>query len=64
VTEVVRSGVRVDPGDVSGLAERILRIVDSPRLQARLSRMGRAEVARMSWRLPASHCLEIYREVA
>ena len=33
-------------------------------MTARPSRMGRAEVARMSWRQPASRCLEAYREVA
>ncbi len=64
VNEVVRSVIRVDAGNVPALADRILRLLNSPRLCARLSRMGRAEVARMSWRLPASRCLEVYREVA
>jgi glycosyltransferase involved in cell wall biosynthesis len=64
VTEVVHSVVRVDAANVEALAERILRLLDSPRLRARLSRMGRAEVARMSWRLPAARCLDVYREVA
>jgi glycosyltransferase involved in cell wall biosynthesis len=63
VTEVVRSVVRVDAGNVGELAERIVRLLDSPRLRARLSRMGRAEVARMSWQLPAARCLDAYREV-
>jgi len=63
VTAVVRSVVRVDAGNVGALAERIVRLLDSPRLRARLSRMGRAEVARMSWRLPAARCLDAYREV-
>ena len=64
VNEVVRSVIRVDAGNVPALADRILRVLDSPRLRARLSRMGRAEVARMSWRIPATRCLEVYREVA
>jgi glycogen synthase len=64
VTEVVHSVVRVDAGNVGELAGRIIRLLDSPRLRARLSRMGRAEVARMSWRAPAARCLDVYREVA
>jgi glycosyltransferase involved in cell wall biosynthesis len=64
VTEVVHSVVRVDAENVEALAGRIMRLLDSPRLRARLSRMGRAEVARMSWRLPAARCLDAYREVA
>jgi glycogen synthase len=63
VTEVVHAVVRVDAGDADQLADRIVRLLDSPRLRARLSRMGRAEVARMSWRLPAARCLDVYREV-
>lgn len=63
VTEVVHSVVRVDAQNVEQLAGRIVRLLDSPRLRARLSRMGRAEVARMSWRLPAARCLDAYREV-
>jgi len=63
VTEIVHSVVRVDAENVAVLAERILRLLESPRLRARLSRMGRAEVARMSWSLPAARCLDVYREV-
>jgi glycosyltransferase involved in cell wall biosynthesis len=64
VTEIVHSVVRVDAENVAELAERIVRLLDSPRLRARLSRMGRAEVARMSWQMPAARCLDVYREVA
>ncbi|MGE5413496.1 MAG: glycosyltransferase family 4 protein [Syntrophomonadaceae bacterium] len=63
VTEVVESVIRVDAGDVEALAGEILRVLDSPSLQERLSRVGRAEVEHLSWNGPASRCLEVYREL-
>ena len=64
VTEVVESVIRVDAGDVEALAGEILRVLDSPELRARLSRLGREDVARLSWREPALRCLEVYRELS
>jgi hypothetical protein len=64
VNKIVRSVVRVDAGDAEELASRILAVIRSRRLQGWLSRLGQAEIAKMSWMRPAFECLAIYHEVA
>ncbi|MEP6993738.1 MAG: glycosyltransferase family 4 protein, partial [Acidobacteriota bacterium] len=63
VAEVVRNVLRVDFGDVDGLASRILSVLLFPPLKDALASLGRAEVRRLSWRESAQRCLKVYREL-
>jgi len=63
VSEVVRHVLRVDFGDVEDLASKILSVLLFPPLRDALSRRGRAEVERLSWREAAWRCRTIYREL-
>ena len=63
VAEVVRNLLRVDFGDVDGLASRILSVLLFPPLRNALAARGRAEVRRLSWRESAGRCLTVYREL-
>ncbi len=63
VGEVVRNLLRVDFGDVEGLASHILSVLLYPPLRGTLGVRGRAEVERMSWRESAWRCLAVYREL-
>ena len=63
VGEVVRNLLRVDFGDVDGLASRILSVLLFRPLKDTLGTRGRAEVHRLSWREAAWRCLTIYREL-
>lgn len=63
VGEVVRNLLRVDFGDVEGLASRILSVLLFLPLRRTLSARGRAEVERLSWRESAWRCLTVYREL-
>jgi glycosyltransferase involved in cell wall biosynthesis len=63
VHEVLSSLVPVDPGDASGLAERILFLLDAPVYRWLLARAAAEEVGRLSWRQAAGRCLEVYGEV-
>jgi glycosyltransferase involved in cell wall biosynthesis len=63
VGEVVRNLLRVDFGDVEGLASHILSVLLYPPLRGTLGARGRAEVERMSWRESAWRCLSVYREL-
>jgi glycosyltransferase involved in cell wall biosynthesis len=63
VHEVLSSLVAMDPGDASGLAERILFLLDAPVYRWLLARGAADEVRRLSWRRVAARCLEIYGEV-
>ena len=63
VAEVVRNILRVDFGDIEGLASRILSVLMFPPLKGTLGSRGRAEVERLSWRESAWRCLTLYREM-
>lgn len=63
VAEIVRNLLRVDFGDVDGLASRILSVLLFPPLRDALASRGRAEVRRLSWRESAGRCLMVYREL-
>jgi glycosyltransferase involved in cell wall biosynthesis len=63
VAEVVRNLLRVDFGDIEGLASRILSVLMFPPLRSTLGSRGRAEVERLSWRESAGRCLMLYREL-
>lgn len=63
VAEIVRNLLRVDFGDVDGLASRILSVLLFPPLKDALASRGRAEVRRLSWRESAGRCLMVYREL-
>jgi glycogen(starch) synthase len=63
VAEIVRNLLRVDFGDVDGLASRILSVLLFPPLRDALASRGRAEVRRLSWREAAGRCLMVYREL-
>jgi glycogen(starch) synthase len=63
VAEIVRNLLRVDFGDVDGLASRILSVLMFPPLKDALASRGRAEVRRLSWRESAGRCLMVYREL-
>jgi glycosyltransferase involved in cell wall biosynthesis len=63
VGEVVRDVLRVDFGDVEGLASHILSVLLFPPLRGTLGARGRAEVERLSWRESAWRCLAVYQEL-
>jgi glycosyltransferase involved in cell wall biosynthesis len=63
VAEIVRNLLRVDFGDVDGLASQILSVLLFPPLRDALASRGRAEVRRLSWRESAGRCLMVYREL-
>ncbi|HEY1252508.1 MAG TPA: glycosyltransferase family 4 protein [Thermoanaerobaculia bacterium] len=63
VGEVVRNVLRVDFGDVEGLASHMLSVLLYPPLSGTLGARGREEVARLSWRESAWRCLTVYREL-
>ena len=64
VTEVLRSCLKVEPGDAEGLAEKILALLARPELRRHLSEQGLREVRRLRWDRPARELLGIYDEVA
>ena len=63
VSEVVEGVLRVDFGDTRGLASKILSILLFRPLSDTLSRRGRAEAGRLSWKRSAATCLAVYREM-
>jgi glycosyltransferase involved in cell wall biosynthesis len=63
VSEVVRTVLRVDFGNVEELASKILSVLLFSPLARSLSTRGRREVLRLSWRESAQRCLDVYREL-
>jgi glycogen(starch) synthase len=61
VSEAVANALRVDFWDVQKLADRMLAVLRHAPLQRTLSRLGREEVGRLSWRTSARQCLDVYR---
>ncbi|MDQ2869417.1 MAG: glycosyltransferase family 4 protein [Acidobacteriota bacterium] len=64
VSEVVRNILRVDFGDTSDLASKILSVLLFRPLSDALGAGGRGEVARLSWKDAALKCVEIYNELS
>ncbi|MEO8190661.1 MAG: glycosyltransferase family 4 protein [Acidobacteriota bacterium] len=63
VSEVIRNVLRVDFGDTSDLASKILSVLLFHPLSDALGSEGRIEVGRLSWKDAAEKCLEVYREM-
>ncbi|MSR62165.1 MAG: glycosyltransferase family 1 protein [Planctomycetes bacterium] len=64
VTEVVRSVLRFEPGDVEGLADKIVALLERPALRGELARAGLREVKKIRWDRPARALRAIYDELA
>ncbi len=64
VSEVVRNVLRVDFGDTSDLASKILSVLLFRPLSDALGAGGRGEVAGLSWKDAALKCLKVYRELS
>jgi len=63
VFEVVPDVLRVDFDDPRELASKILSVLLFRPLSGALSRRGREDVSRLSWKRSAAACLEVYREM-
>lgn len=57
------AAVLVDPDDVAGLAEALLRVATDPALARDLARRGRERAGRFSWERCARETLEVYEQV-
>jgi glycosyltransferase involved in cell wall biosynthesis len=55
------AGLMVSPGDVSGFATAVQRVLTDPELRQNLSRIGRLEAARFSLHGLAERVLGVYR---
>jgi glycosyltransferase involved in cell wall biosynthesis len=64
VAEVLSSALRVDSGDVDGLARQILLLLRRPLLRKNLVRRARGELACLTWDRTAEHLESVFREVA
>jgi len=64
VTEVVRSVLRFEAGDVEGLADKIVALLERPALRGELARAGLREVRKIRWDRPARALRAIYDELA
>jgi glycosyltransferase involved in cell wall biosynthesis len=64
VSEVLGSSLKFEPGDVEGLADRILALLSRPALRRELVEGGRRELASIHWDDRARALLSIYREIA
>lgn len=53
----------VEPRDVQGLAQGLLRLCDDAALRQELAEKGRTRAARYSWEAAARQTLDVYREV-
>jgi glycosyltransferase involved in cell wall biosynthesis len=53
----------VDPDDVAGLADALVRLVNDPTLARDLARRGRERAARFSWERCARETLDVYEQV-
>jgi len=58
------AGLLVDPHDVAGLADAVVRVLSDDRLRKELSARGLERAARFSWARCAGELLAIVREVA
>lgn len=54
--------VRVNPRDVTEIADAVMRVLDRPDLRAELSERGQARARRYQWRRAAEATLAVYRE--
>jgi glycosyltransferase involved in cell wall biosynthesis len=54
----------VDPDDVSGLAQAMVRLVEHPALAQELAQRGRERAGRFSWERCARETLGVYEQVA
>jgi glycogen(starch) synthase len=63
VSEIVPDVLRVDFDDPRELASKILSVLLFRPLSGALSRRGREDVSRLSWKQSAAACLDVYREM-
>ncbi|HIH00720.1 TPA: glycosyltransferase family 4 protein, partial [Thermoplasmata archaeon] len=66
IPELVRDGVDgllVEPGDVAGLAEAIVRLLADERLRSTMGASGRERVSEFSWAESARTTLGVYSEL-
>jgi len=58
------SGLLVDPGDIAGLGDALLQLLEAPAVAEEMGRVGRQIVEnRFTWEQSASRLLEIYEDV-
>lgn len=57
------AGILINPNDVEGLSNAILRILSSNELRAQLSEKGLKQANKFSWEKTASQTVEIYNKV-
>jgi len=62
ISEVLNHTIKVDFWDVNQLAAKILSIISYPSLKAELRKMGMREATGANWSIPATKCLNIYKE--
>jgi glycogen(starch) synthase len=64
VAEVLSSALKVDFGDVTGLADKIVAVLTRPGLRRALVEEGRRELAGMRWERRAERLIDVYKETA
>lgn len=64
VAEVLRSALKVDFGDVTDLADKIVALLTRPALRAALVEEGRRELVDMRWERRAERLIDVYNEAA
>ena len=58
------AGTLVDPGDIAGFADNILRVLSDRSLMEKLSEDSLNRAEKFSWEQTARRTLEVYRKVS
>jgi len=62
VSEILTHVLKVDFWDINEMANKILAVLRHPPLQATLREHGNFEVRRLTWRVSAEGCVDVYRK--
>ena len=62
VSEILTHALKVDFWDVNEMANKIIAVLRHPPLQATLREHGNFEVRRLTWRVSAQGCLDVYHQ--
>lgn len=64
IPEVVEgAGILVDPSSISGLRDAMIRLIESPELREELSRKGREQSKKFTWRSAADQLYRLFEDL-
>jgi glycosyltransferase involved in cell wall biosynthesis len=63
VCEIIKNCLKIDFWNVTEIADKVIKLLESDKLYQKLSIEGKEEVNNFSWDLAAEKCINIYKDV-